>query len=75
MDLHLPRGIYEVLPYVYLIGGLLVSAASYPYGEAAWANVALGVGAIGIVAGLVLILRRRSYRTDAEHYDPNSLDE
>ena len=75
MDLHLPRGLYEVLPYVYLAGGLLVAAASYPFGEAVWANAALGVGAFGIVAGLVLILRRRSFRADAARYDPGSLDD
>ena len=75
MDLQLPRGLYELLPYVYLTGGLALGVASYPYAEAGWANAALGLGAIGVVAGLVLILRRRSYRADAERYDQNSLDD
>ena len=75
MDLQLPRGLYELLPYAYLTGGLALGVASYPYAEAGWANAALGLGAIGVVAGLVLILRRSSYRADAERYDQKSLDD
>ena len=73
--MYLPRGLYELLPYAYLAAGLAASAASYAGREARWSNAVLVVGVIGIVAGCVLILRRRSYRDDQARYDHRPLDE
>lgn len=73
--MRLPRGIYEALPYAYLAAGVGACLASYAAQNAAWSNVAFAVGVVGIVAGCVLILRRRSYRDDAARYDSRSLDE
>ena len=73
--MHLPRSIYEALPYAYLAGGLGACVASYAFRESGWANVAFVVGVVGIVGGCVLILRRRSYRDDAARYDHRPLDE
>jgi hypothetical protein len=71
----LPRRVYEVVPYAYLLLGAGLALGSWLRPEAAWADVALVVGIAGVVVGLVLLMRRRSYRADARHYDPRSLDD
>ena len=73
--MHLPRGIYELLPYAYVAVGLAAALASYAGREAPWSNAAFAVGVVGIVGGCVLILRRRSYRDDHARYDHRPLDE
>ncbi len=73
--MHLPRGLYEALPYAYLAAGLGAGLASYAGRASAWSNAAFAAGVIGIVGGAVLILRRRSYRDDAARYDHRPLDE
>jgi hypothetical protein len=73
--MHLPRGLYEALPYAYAAAGVGACLASYLGREAAWSNAAFAAGVIGIVGGGVLILRRRSYRDDAARYDHRPLDE
>jgi hypothetical protein len=70
----LPRRIYEALPYGYICGGLALCGASYASSGAAWSDAVLAAGALGVVFGLVLILRRRSYRDEASRYDRQSLD-
>jgi hypothetical protein len=73
--MYLPRSIYESLPYGYVGGGLALCVASYLDSGAPWADAALAVGALAVVLGLVLILRRRSYRDDESRYDRHSLDD
>jgi hypothetical protein len=73
--MHLPRHVYELLPYAYAGGGLVLCAASYAGRSTVWSDPALALGAAGLLGGLVLILRRRSYRDDAARYDRHSLDD
>ena len=73
--MHLPRGLYEILPYAYVVAGLGACLGSYAGRGSAWSNAAFAVGVVGIVGGCVLILRRRSYRADAARYDHRPLDE
>ncbi len=73
--MYLPRPVYEALPYGYVAGGVALAIASWLVPEAPWADLALGVGVLGAVAGLVLILRRRSFRDEATRYDPHSMDD
>ena len=73
--MHLPRGLYESLPYAYVAAGLGACLVSYAGREAAWSNLAFAAGVAGILGGYVLILRRRSYRDDAARYDHRPLDE
>ena len=73
--MYLPRRVYELLPYAYVAVGLLACAASYRATGSAWSDLAFGSGAIAIVGGIVLILRRRSYRDDEARYDRHSLDD
>ena len=73
--MYLPRNIYEALPYLYVAGGLALCTVSYVGSPAAWSDAAFTAGAFGIVVGLVLMLRRRSYRDDEARYDRHSLDD
>ncbi len=73
--MHLPRGLYELLPYAYVVVGLGACLASYAGRDSAWSNPAFWIGVVGIVGGCVLVLRRRSYRDDAARYDHRPLDE
>ncbi len=75
MPLYLPRSVYEALPYAYVLIGLAACSASYTLSGSLVGSLAFWAGAIAIVGGLMLILRRRSYRDDAARYDRRSLDE
>lgn len=73
--MHLPRKVYESLPYAYVVGGIALCGGSYVAAEAPWTEVAFVLGAAGVVLGLVLLLRRRAYRDEASRYDSHSLDD
>jgi hypothetical protein len=73
--MHLPRRLYELLPYAYVLVGLLLCAGSYLLSGSALSDAAFAAGGLAIVAGFVLILRRRSYRDDDARYDRHSLDD
>jgi len=72
---YLPRPLYEVLPYAYVLGGGALAVASYLLPSSPWADAALALGSVALVAGIVLILRRRTFRDEASRYDPKSLDD
>lgn len=72
--MHLPRAVYEMLPIAYVAGGVALCAGSYQARQAVWTEAAFALGAAGIVVGLVLALRRRTYRDEAARYDSQSLD-
>jgi len=69
----IPRPVYEVLPYLYMVlgAGLLGAAYFMPTGPRGWL---LAAGAIGLTLGLVLWMRRRDYRESQREYDTHSLD-
>ena len=73
--MYLPRTIYELLPYAYVGGGVLLALLSWIWPGSAWADGALVLGTGGILLGLVVLMRRRTFRTDAERYDSRSLDD
>ena len=73
--MYLPRGVYELLPYLYVAVGVLLVLLSAGHRDSSWSSGAFGGGALAIVVGIVVILRRRSYREDAGRYDPRSLDD
>ena len=72
--MYLPRQLYEILPYLYGGGGLVLCVTSYAGRGAPWSDGMLVLGAVAVLVGLVLVLRRRSYRVDASRYDSHSLD-
>ncbi len=67
-QLRLARPLYESLPWLYMAGGLAALVASY---REVWprASVFLGlVGTIVLLAGAVVLLRRREYRRMRTRY-------
>lgn len=71
----LPKPVYELLPYAYGLGGLVLLLGSHGVRNDFWANTLLVIGILAIVVGLMLTLRRRDYRLKLSKYDPRSLDE
>lgn len=74
--LRLARPLYEVLPGLYIVGGLAALAASYR-AASPLASVALGLpGLVALLAGIVVWLRRRDYRRLRASYErPDALSE
>ena len=72
----LSRPVYEGLPWIYLLGGLLALSASY-FQTSSTLSVVLGLpGFLALMAGAVVLLRRRAYRRLRAQYDaPDALDE
>jgi len=58
----LSRPLYEAMPWIYLLCGLLAVAASYRH-RGSGASVLIGIlGIFAVIAGIVLLLRRRDFR-------------
>jgi hypothetical protein len=69
------RPIYELLPYLYMAVGLALLGAAWLVEITTLPSVFMVVGALSLMAGLVLWLRRRDYRTRQSEYNSRSLDE
>jgi Flp pilus assembly protein TadB len=72
----LSRPLYEGLPWGYLLCGLLALLGSYLATSSAL-SVLLGLpGLLAVLAGTVVLLRRRGYRRLRAQYDaPEALDQ
>ena len=71
----LARPIYEFLPYLYMLVGLALLAAAWFIEMSTLPSVFMLVGVLSIMAGLVLWLRRRDYRTRQAEYNSRSLED
>ncbi len=71
----LARPFYEFLPYLYMGAGVLFLGASWYLTDGAWPILLLCVGALSLLAGIVLWLRRRDYRINQAEYNSRSLDD
>ena len=69
------RPVYELLPYIYMLVGVGLLAAAWLVEMQVWPSVFLALGALSLMGGLVLWLRRKDYRTRQAEYDSRSLDE
>jgi len=56
------KPIYESLPYLYLTAGATSLAASMYINHWYWPTICFVTGLICLVAGLVVLLKRRDYR-------------
>ncbi len=72
----LSRPVYESLPWLYLLTGLLALLISYLANSSAL-SLLLGLpGLLALLAGVVVLLRRRGYRRlRAQYGAPEALDE
>ena len=63
------KPIYESLPYFYLLVGALSLAASMYLNHWHWPSICFALGLGGLVAGLVVLLKRRDHRSrDRRHH-------
>jgi hypothetical protein len=69
------RPLYESLPYAYIVIGVAAVTASFAWRVASWSGILAVFGIVAIVAGLVLVLRRRDYRIQQRHYGAEFEDE
>jgi hypothetical protein len=66
--MRLSRSVYEALPYAYMLLGVAAFAASFIWRSESWSDLVAGFGLVVLVAGLVLVLRRRDYRIQKRRY-------
>jgi len=66
--MRLSKPVYESLPYAYLGLGAGALVASFYLRASGWSNLMIGVGAVALVGGLVLLLKRRDYRLQKRRY-------
>ena len=67
--IRLSRPLYEALPWIYGLCGLLALAASYRR-RGSGASVVIGIlGILAVIAGIVLLLRRRDFRELRAQYE------
>ena len=71
----LARPIYEFLPYLYMLVGVALLAAAWFIEMSTLPSVFMVVGVLSLMAGLVLWLRRRDYRTRQSEYNSRSLED
>ena len=65
---HLNKTLYESLPLVYAGLGATLLWTSYRYRGSGWSTLCAVAGLLGLVAGLVVWMRRRDYRATSADY-------
>jgi hypothetical protein len=70
----LPKPLYEALPWLYGLGGILSLVVSYRLTNALASGLLAVFGVLAILVGLVIALRRRDFRVQKSHYG-NPFDE
>lgn len=75
MKMWLARPVYEFLPYLYMIVGICLLTAAWFIEVETLPSVFMVVGALSLMGGLVLWLRRRDYRTRQAEYNSRSLED
>ena len=71
----LPTPVYESLPYVYVLVGLLfISGATYIGLETGESSFYLGTGAISVLSGVLVYVRRATSRVQDKTSGPGNQD-
>ena len=68
----LPKTVYESLPFCWLAIGVVGLGAAFYVDSWYWSDILAIVGAIWLVVGLMLLLRRRGYRSSRSRVDFDS---
>jgi len=69
------RPIYELLPYIYMALGAVLIGSAWFLNLETLPGLLLAVGSLSLLAGIVLWLRRKDYRTRQSEYSNKSLDD
>jgi membrane protein YdbS with pleckstrin-like domain len=69
------RPIYELLPYLYMLVGAVMLAVAWFLNLETLPSILLALGSLSLLAGIVLWLRRKDYRTRQSEYTNKSLDD
>jgi hypothetical protein len=69
------RPIYELLPYLYMLVGAAMVGAAWFLNLETLPGILLALGSLSLLAGIVLWLRRKDYRTRQSEYTNKSLDD
>jgi hypothetical protein len=74
--LRLSKPVYEGLPWAYMLGGMFALIVSYGQ-RSTLLSLLIGVpGLVALLGGIVVLLRRRDYRSMRTHYNrPDALSE
>lgn len=71
----LPTPVYESLPYVYVVVGLLfITGATYIGIETGESSIYLGAGTISVLSGVLVYMRRATARAQKRKLDAQSPD-
>lgn len=65
----LPKFLYESIPFSYLAVGVALLAAAFFLESGYWPEISAAAGVLALVTGLVLILRRKGYRSSRSRLD------
>ncbi len=69
------RPLYELIPYIYMLLGLALLGAAWLINMDRLPGVLLLLGSLSLLAGIVLWLRRKDYRTTQAEYSSKPLDD
>ena len=65
----LPRILYESIPFLLLVLGAVGIGAAFYVDSWYWSEILAADGLIALVVGLVLLLRRKGYRSSRSRID------
>lgn len=65
----LPKPLYETIPFHYLILGAAAIVAAFYVESGYWPEFFAVVGVVLLVTGVVLLLRRKGYRSSRSRLD------
>ena len=65
----LPKILYESIPVYYLLLGVAALIAAFVVDNGYWPEILGAVGSLLLVLGLMLVLRRKGYRSSRSRLD------